>query len=225
MQLVPYEIVPAEERRRLDPRARAGLLAARDLRVPAAAPASEMAEDYLGSEVTEAVITVPAYFDDAQRQATKDAGRIAGPERPAHRQRADRRRAGLRHGRGHRAAQDRGLRPRRRHVRHLDPAARRGRVRGQVDLGRHVPRRRGLRPAHRRLAGRRSSATRRGSTCAATAWRCSGSRRRPRRPSASCRATRTAEINLPFISADEGGPRHLHDDADPRASSRSSSRT
>ena len=36
------------------------------------------AEDYLGHEVTEAVITVPAYFNDSQRQATKDAGRIAG---------------------------------------------------------------------------------------------------------------------------------------------------
>ena len=36
------------------------------------------AEDYLGEKVTEAVITVPAYFNDAQRQATKDAGRIAG---------------------------------------------------------------------------------------------------------------------------------------------------
>ena len=38
------------------------------------------AEDYLGEKVTEAVITVPAYFDDSQRQATKDAGRIAGLE-------------------------------------------------------------------------------------------------------------------------------------------------
>ena len=38
------------------------------------------AEDYLGTEVTEAVITVPAYFNDSQRQATKDAGRIAGLE-------------------------------------------------------------------------------------------------------------------------------------------------
>jgi molecular chaperone DnaK len=38
----------------------------------------QIAEDYLGEEVTEAVITVPAYFDDAQRQATKDAGTIAG---------------------------------------------------------------------------------------------------------------------------------------------------
>jgi molecular chaperone DnaK len=38
----------------------------------------QTAEDYLGEKVTEAVITVPAYFDDAQRQATKDAGKIAG---------------------------------------------------------------------------------------------------------------------------------------------------
>jgi molecular chaperone DnaK len=38
----------------------------------------QTAEDYLGEKITEAVITVPAYFNDAQRQATKDAGRIAG---------------------------------------------------------------------------------------------------------------------------------------------------
>ena len=38
----------------------------------------QAAEDYLGETVTEAVITVPAYFDDSQRQATKDAGKIAG---------------------------------------------------------------------------------------------------------------------------------------------------
>jgi len=40
----------------------------------------QTAEDYLGEAVTEAVITVPAYFNDAQRQATKDAGKIAGLE-------------------------------------------------------------------------------------------------------------------------------------------------
>ena len=40
----------------------------------------ETAEKYLGQEVTKAVITVPAYFNDAQRQATKDAGKIAGLE-------------------------------------------------------------------------------------------------------------------------------------------------
>ncbi|MDV3198088.1 MAG: molecular chaperone DnaK [Vigna little leaf phytoplasma] len=40
----------------------------------------KQAEDYLGAEVTDAIITVPAYFNDAQRQATKDAGKIAGLE-------------------------------------------------------------------------------------------------------------------------------------------------
>src|SRR6266542_7000534 len=38
----------------------------------------QAAEDYLGGKITDAVITVPAYFNDSQRQATKDAGRIAG---------------------------------------------------------------------------------------------------------------------------------------------------
>ena len=38
----------------------------------------ETAEAYLGEKVTEAVVTVPAYFNDSQRQATKDAGKIAG---------------------------------------------------------------------------------------------------------------------------------------------------
>ena len=40
----------------------------------------EIAENYLGRDVRHAVITVPAYFNDAQRQATKDAGQIAGLE-------------------------------------------------------------------------------------------------------------------------------------------------
>ena len=40
----------------------------------------ETAEKYLGQEVKQAVITVPAYFNDSQRQATKDAGKIAGLE-------------------------------------------------------------------------------------------------------------------------------------------------
>ena len=46
----------------------------------------ETAEAYLGGPVTQAVITVPAYFNDAQRQATKDAGKIAGLEVLAHHQ-------------------------------------------------------------------------------------------------------------------------------------------
>jgi molecular chaperone DnaK len=39
-----------------------------------------LAEAFLGNPITKAVITVPAYFNDAQRQATKDAGRIAGAQ-------------------------------------------------------------------------------------------------------------------------------------------------
>ena len=83
----------------------------------------QTAEDYLGEKVTEAVITVPAYFNDTQRQATKDAGRIAGPRREADHQRADGGRAGLR-ARQEEGREDRRLRSGRRHVRHLDPRAR-----------------------------------------------------------------------------------------------------
>jgi molecular chaperone DnaK len=75
--LMPYEIVKADN-------GDAWVLA-RDERLAPPQVSAEVlrkmkktAEDYLGEEVTEAVITVPAYFNDAQRQATKDAGRIAG---------------------------------------------------------------------------------------------------------------------------------------------------
>jgi molecular chaperone DnaK len=46
------------------------------------------AEDYLGTTVSEAVITVPAYFNDSQRQATKEAGEIAGLKVKSYHQRA-----------------------------------------------------------------------------------------------------------------------------------------
>jgi molecular chaperone DnaK len=75
--LVPYRIVPAENGdawvevrgKRISPAEISAIVLAK---------MKQTAEDYLGEQVTEAVITVPAYFDDAQRQATKDAGRIAG---------------------------------------------------------------------------------------------------------------------------------------------------
>ena len=118
------------------------------------------AEDYLGETVTEAVITVPAYFNDRQRQATKDAGRIAGLDvkRIINEPTAAALAFGLdKHEQGR--PQDRRLRPRRRHLRHLDHRDRRRRrreaVRGAVDQRRHLPRRRGLRPAHHRLHHRR----------------------------------------------------------------------
>ena len=113
------------------------------------------AEAYLGEAVTDAVITVPAYFNDAQRQATKEAGEIAGLNVLAHRQRAHRRRAGLRPGQGRPGADDPRLRPRWRHVRRVPAGDRRRRRRGQGDLRRQPPRWRRLGPARRRLAGRR----------------------------------------------------------------------
>ena len=77
------------------------------------------AEDYLGEAVTEAVVTVPAYFNDSQRQATKDAGRIAG-RRQAHYQRTDGCGPCLRHGQETRRFQDRRVRSRWRHLRRVD---------------------------------------------------------------------------------------------------------
>jgi len=77
--MVPYEIIAADngdawvsvKDKKLSPQE----VSARTLM-----KMKKTAEDYLGHEVTEAVITVPAYFNDAQRQATKDAGKIAGLE-------------------------------------------------------------------------------------------------------------------------------------------------
>ncbi len=78
-QLVPYRITSSENR---DAWVTAGGKAYSPPEISAMVLATikGIAESYLGTEVTEAVITVPAYFDDAQRQATKDAGRIAGLE-------------------------------------------------------------------------------------------------------------------------------------------------
>ena len=92
------------------------------------------AEAYLGESVTDAVITVPAYFNDAQRQATKEAGEIAGLKVCADHQRAHRGRPGLRPGQGRPGAADPRLRPRRRHVRRVPAGDRRRRRGGQGDL-------------------------------------------------------------------------------------------
>ena len=79
MDLMPYKIVKAKNG---DAWVEAGgkQMAAPEISARILQKMKQTAEDYLGEAVTEAVITVPAYFNDSQRQATKDAGRIAGLE-------------------------------------------------------------------------------------------------------------------------------------------------
>ena len=119
------------------------------------------AEAYLGETVDSAVITVPAYFNDDQRQATKDAGKVAGLDvkRIINEPTA----ASLAYGLDKESDQTiLDLRPRRRHVRRVGARDRRRRVRGQGDRRRQPPRRRQLRQGARRLAGRASSRSRQG---------------------------------------------------------------
>ena len=77
MTIVPYEVVKGENG---DARVKAGgkEYSPPEISAMILQKLKGDAEAYLGEKVTEAVITVPAYFDDTQRQATKDAGRIAG---------------------------------------------------------------------------------------------------------------------------------------------------
>ncbi len=77
--LMPYKIVKAENGDAWV-EARGQKLAAQQISAEILMKMKKTAENYLGEPVTEAVITVPAYFNDSQRQATKDAGRIAGLE-------------------------------------------------------------------------------------------------------------------------------------------------
>ena len=95
VDMVPYKIVRADN-------GDAWVQARGDKKAPAQISAEvlkkmkQTAERYLGMPVEKAVITVPAYFNDSQRQATKDAGTHRRPRRAAHRQRADRGGARLR---------------------------------------------------------------------------------------------------------------------------------
>jgi len=79
IDLMPYQIVAADNGDAWV-QVRGNKISAQQVSADILRKMKKTAEDYLGEPVTEAVITVPAYFNDAQRQATKDAGRIAGLE-------------------------------------------------------------------------------------------------------------------------------------------------
>lgn len=76
IKLVPYNVVKKGNDCAFDVQGKQ--VSPEEIGAAVLAKLKKVAEDYLGQEVTEAVVTVPAYFNDAQRQATKDAGRIAG---------------------------------------------------------------------------------------------------------------------------------------------------
>jgi len=77
IKMVPYNIVKADNGDAWV-EANGKKMASPEISAKVLQKMKKTAEDYLGEEVTEAVVTVPAYFNDSQRQATKDAGRIAG---------------------------------------------------------------------------------------------------------------------------------------------------
>jgi len=79
IKLVPYKIIKAENGDAWV-EAHGHKMAPPEISARVLQKMKQTAEDYLGHEVTEAIVTVPAYFNDSQRQATKDAGKIAGLE-------------------------------------------------------------------------------------------------------------------------------------------------
>ncbi|PIO47222.1 MAG: molecular chaperone DnaK [[Chlorobium] sp. 445] len=78
IKMVPYEVINEGGQARV--RISGKVYSPQEISAMILQKMKQTAEDYLGEKVTEAVITVPAYFNDAQRQATKDAGKIAGLE-------------------------------------------------------------------------------------------------------------------------------------------------
>ncbi|HYF03921.1 MAG TPA: molecular chaperone DnaK [Patescibacteria group bacterium] len=77
-KMVPYTVAPSEDGNSVRVDAEGRKYSAPEISAMILQKMKQTAEDYLGQKVTDAVITVPAYFNDAQRQATKDAGEIAG---------------------------------------------------------------------------------------------------------------------------------------------------
>jgi molecular chaperone DnaK len=172
------------------------------------------AEMRLGEKITQAVITVPAYFNDSQRQATKDAGRIAGLEvlRIINEPTAASLAYGLDKKKDEKiAVYDLGGGTFDISVLEIgDGVFEVKATNGDTHLG-------GDDWDNRSWTGfstnsKRSTAW----TCASSPTRSSASRKRPRRPRSPSPARRQYDINLPFITADASGPKHISDEADPR---------
>ncbi len=168
----------------------------------------QAAEEHLGQPVTAGGHHGAGVLQ--RRAAPGHEGRRADrrPRGEAHRQRADGGRAGLRP-RQEEGRDDRRLRLRRRHVRHLDPRGGRRRGRGEIDQRRHAPGRRQPRPAHHRLDHRRSS--RRATASISRKDRMALQRLKEAAEKAKMELSTVTEtdINLPFITADQAGPKHL----------------
>ena len=168
----------------------------------------ETAEAYLGEPVTQAVITVPAYFNDSQRQATKDAGRIAGLEvlRIINEPTA----AALAYGmdkkkRGTIAVYDLGGGTFDISVLEIgDGVFEVKSTNGDTFLGGED-----FDAARHRLPGRRVQARSRASTCARDKLALQRLKEAAEKAKIELSSSKETEVNLPFITADASGPKHL----------------
>ncbi len=173
------------------------------------------AEDYLGEEVIEAVITVPAYFNDSQRQATKDAGQNRRSGCEAHHQRADRSGTGLWHGpdmEGDRTIAVYDLGGGTFDISIIEIAEVMASIsfevlstNGDTFLGGEDFDLRLIDYLAERIQERQQHRPEQ-----ATRWRCSVSKKPLRKRRSSCLPAQQTEVNLPYITADDSsGPKHL----------------
>jgi len=174
------------------------------------------AEAYLGEKVTQAVITVPAYFNDSQRQATKDAGKIAGLDvlRIINEPTAASLAYGLDKKKDEKIAV---YRLGRRHLRRVGARNRRRRVRGQGHQRRHPSSAvtTGTKPSSDWLVDtfkKENGIDLRKDPDGAPTPQGRGREGQDR----ALQSTQSVDINLPFITADASGPKHLNAAAHPR---------
>ena len=219
IKLVPYKVVRGSQRRRPGGDRRQAVQRRRRSRAQVLLKLKRAAENYLGEKVTEAVITVPAYFNDAQRQATKDAGEIAGlnVRRIVNEPTAAALAYGLDKKKNEKIAVydfgggtfDISILEVGENV--VEVLA----TNGDTHLGGDNIDQRimdWLIAEFKKDTGHRRRAR--------TRWSCSASRRRRRRRRSSSPRTMETEINLPFLTADQTGPKHLASSSPARSSSR-----